>query len=227
MPIAYKKCAQCGCVKTEDDFKIKYKRTDGSNLRNRYCRDCEEDTRNYLALNNLLETHTISAAQEKQLMQYIEAFRILEKQGLSTPLSRNKASTTRKQRRSSLPIDMQLAELTEMVEQWVDTEQPVEDEGPAITTQTPLAPFGDDVPADLQQWLDGSYEEWKDKYEPGYLNDVVYPTLKSVYRKETGWDAVTLTPTYDDTYKAVLNAISDRFWDYEDWYHEQKHKEEN
>lgn len=220
----YKKCAQCGCVKLEDDFKIKYTRTDGTKLRNPYCRLCEEDTRNYRALTKLLDAHCISLGQEQQLAKYVEVFRLLESQGLSTPLSRksgDKANTERirinpEQRLESLMQRYSTGTATPVsaVQQPSDaaTQAPSEATVPVDTT---------DVPEGLQQWLTGSFDEWYEKlFTPEYLNESVYPTLKSAYRKEIGWNAVTLTPEYDDTYKDVLNRISDRFWDYEDWYRE-------
>ena len=218
----YKKCAQCGCVKLEDDFKIKYTRTDGTKLRNPYCRLCEEDTRNYRALTKLLDAHCISLGQEQQLAKYVEVFRLLESQGLSTPLSRksgDKANTERirinpEQRLESLMQRYGANIPVAAVQQPSDaaTQAPSEAMLPVDTT---------DVPEGLQQWLTGSFDEWYEKlFTPEYLNESVYPTLKSAYRKEIGWNAVTLTPEYDDTYKDVLNRISDRFWDYEDWYRE-------
>lgn len=218
----YKKCAQCGCVKPEDDFKIKYTRTDGTKLRNPYCRLCEEDTRNYRALTKLLDAHCISLGQEQQLAKYVEVFRLLESQGLSTPLSRksgDKASSERirinpEQRLESL---MQRYGVTTSV----PTAQHCSNAATQATSDVTEGIDTTDVPEGLQQWLTGSFDEWYEKlFTPEYLNESVYPTLKSAYRKEIGWNAVTLTPEYDDTYKDVLNRISDRFWDYEDWYRE-------
>lgn len=220
----YKKCAQCGCVKLEDDFKIKYTRTDGTKLRNPYCRLCEEDTRNYRALTKLLDAHCISLGQEQQLAKYVEVFRLLESQGLSTPLSRKSGDKTSSERIRINP-EQRLESLMQRYSTGTATPVAAVQQPSDAATQAPsevMVPVDTtDVPEGLQQWLTGSFDEWYEKlFTPEYLNESVYPTLKSAYRKEIGWNAVTLTPEYDDTYKDVLNRISDRFWDYEDWYRE-------
>ena len=218
----YKKCAQCGCVKLEDDFKIKYTRTDGTKLRNPYCRLCEEDTRNYRALTKLLDAHCISLGQEQQLAKYVEVFRLLESQGLSTPLSRKSGDKANTERIRINP-EQRLESLMQRYGANIPVaavQQPSEAATPSPSDVTEGIDTTD-VPDGLQQWLTGSFDEWYEKlFTPEYLNESVYPTLKSAYRKEIGWNAVTLTPEYDATYKDVLNRISDRFWDYEDWYRE-------
>ena len=87
----YKKCLQCGCILPLDSFKIKRTRADGTKARSRYCRECEVDTRNYLALIDQQETTGLMPMQERELAKLNQVFAMLEKQGLSTPLSRTPA----------------------------------------------------------------------------------------------------------------------------------------
>jgi hypothetical protein len=71
------------------------------------------------------------------------------------------------------------------------------------------------IPAELQQWLSCELTE-----EPDYYLDKVYEDLKSKYRPVLKIDQETMLPSYDDTYKQVLEVILGRFNDYEDAYYE-------
>lgn len=221
MPLKRKKCAQCGQIRCEEEFKVKYTKKDGTQSRNRYCRDCEDDTRNYLALIAAKNEGPLSTAQEQQLIKYTSVFQVLERQGLSTPLSRSAVKT----KAAKPTVDARLAMIKAMYGDETATigslREVSKEPEVAKESSTPA-----EVPEALQQWLDATFETWKStNIVPEYLNEVVYPTLKAEFRPETGWDAVKLAPTYDDTYKEVLNEISNKFWDYEDWFIEQKGNE--
>lgn len=210
----YKRCAQCGCVLPEDSFKIKYvSKKDGRVSRNRFCRACEYDTRNY---NRLINSEKLTADEQCDLTDYVEVFAALEKRGYSTPLSRNataSVSTAHKSIRDRLS-DVLSNEDTAPVN--------VNPTPVLLTAQLPMST--NELPADLRKWLehtagDELFVQWRDVnlFTTDYLNNVVYPALKAAYRPEVGWDNDKMVPIYDDTYKGILNQISDLFWAYEDW----------
>lgn len=68
---------------------------------------------------------------------------------------------------------------------------------------------------ELSKWLTCELTE-----EPDYYLDEVYEDLKAKYRPVLRIDQSTLTPIYDDTYKAALEQVLSRFNNYEDSYYE-------
>ena len=70
------------------------------------------------------------------------------------------------------------------------------------------------APAELLRWLTEPLTE-----EPEYYQEEVYDELKAKFRPQVRIDTATMLPVYDDTYKAVLDQISDRFDKYEDNYY--------
>lgn len=70
------------------------------------------------------------------------------------------------------------------------------------------------APAELLRWLTEPLTE-----EPEYYQEEVYDELKAKYRPQIRIDTATMLPVYDDTYKDVLDQISDRFDEYEDNYY--------
>lgn len=67
---------------------------------------------------------------------------------------------------------------------------------------------------ELTHWLTVDLTEDPERY----LDDI-YEGLKTKFRPVLRVDAATNLPVYDDTYKAVLEKILDRFNDYEDNYY--------
>lgn len=71
-----------------------------------------------------------------------------------------------------------------------------------------------DTPAELVKWLHEPLTE-----SPEYYQETIYDYLVAKYRPQTGIDAVSMLPVYDDTYREVLNQIAARFDVYEDAYY--------
>lgn len=69
------------------------------------------------------------------------------------------------------------------------------------------------VPAELNQWLTKPLTE-----DPDYYLDTVYESLKDTYRPLLHIKD-NMTPVYDETYATVLDAILERFYDYEESYY--------
>ena len=239
----YKKCLQCGCILPLDSFKIKRTRADGTKARSRYCRECEVDTRNYLALIDQQETTGLMPMQERELAKLNQVFAMLEKQGLSTPLSRTPAvqptnkpnhldalmehygndANAYQQKTPATVVQLPSNVTPKAISTISEASAIVGTQGTENVLTEPEIPA--DTPEDLKMWLETPCETGREQsLTPEYLNEIVYPTLKAQYRPETGWDAVKLVQTYDDTYKQVLNQISQRFWDYEDWFIAEKNK---
>jgi hypothetical protein len=188
--------------------------------------------------------------QERELAKLNQVFAMLEKQGLSTPLSRTPAvQPTNKpnhldalmehygsdanayQQKTPATVVQLPSNVTPKAISTISEASAIVGSMAGIectpgTGNTLIEPeIPADTPEDLKTWLETPFETWREQsLTPEYLNEIVYPTLKAQYRPETGWDAVKLVQTYDDTYKQVLNQISQRFWDYEDWFIAEKNK---
>lgn len=72
----------------------------------------------------------------------------------------------------------------------------------------------DNTPAELLRWLECELTE-----EPDYYLDDVYEELSRKYRPRLHIDKETLTPVYVETYKEALDAVLNRFYEYESSYY--------
>ena len=223
--MAFKKCQQCGCILPEESFKVKYIRKDESKARANYCRQCELDTKTYYELQAKMDKRTCSVREEEVLHTFVSVFKKQESQGLRTPLSRSANSG-----RIAAPRDAHIKELEQRYTETRSaeaelycsniipnkpTKEPVYCPEPDSTVENNPIEY---IPEALQPWLTDSFESWyNNTLTPDYVNEVVYPMLKAEFRPEIGVDKVTALPVYDDTYKEILNTISTRFWEYEDW----------
>lgn len=71
------------------------------------------------------------------------------------------------------------------------------------------------VPPELAKWLTEPLSE-----HPDYYLDTVYESLCKTYRPILKIEAKNLDPEYDETHKGTLGKILDRFYNYEDSYHQ-------
>ena len=78
---------------------------------------------------------------------------------------------------------------------------------------------GSTIPEDLQKWLTCELT-----LAPEYYIDTVYDSLLRQYAPLKKIDETTYARVHDQTYKAVLDKILDRFYDYEDSYYNQEDK---
>jgi len=82
-----------------------------------------------------------------------------------------------------------------------------------IAINTPVVPSVE-LPEDLTYWFG---DEWlESNFDPEYLHEVVYESLKAKYRPLLSIDLVKHEPVYDNTYRETLDEILKRFDDYED-----------
>ena len=73
------------------------------------------------------------------------------------------------------------------------------------------------APAELLQWLTAELTK-----EPDFYLDSIYETMRTKYRPQLSVDTDTMLPVYDDTYKAVLDKVLERFNEYEDTYYDKE-----
>lgn len=71
-----------------------------------------------------------------------------------------------------------------------------------------------DTPEGLAKWLRVPLDR-----EPDYYLDTIYDKLREQYRPVLRIDNETLMPVYDESHKAVLDRILERFNAYEDKYY--------
>lgn len=73
------------------------------------------------------------------------------------------------------------------------------------------------IPEELQKWLTCELT-----LEPEHYIDTVYDSLLRQFAPLKKVDETTYARVYDETHKAVLDKILDRFYDYEDSYYNQE-----
>lgn len=229
-----KRCKQCGVLKSADAFRrYTYSRQKGTEGRFRICRQCENINTTYRRLlterrtlwNEADERYGVPASQMpyyNKLVSEIEKieqlYALLEAHGYSTPVSNPKTDAVPAVVPST--IDTYVDSLSSFYgatpsDHKKVTEQPVSTK----PTAPALQPEELDVPNDLKRWLEMSMEDFAMAgLTPDYLQETVYESLKAKYRPQVGTDPQTFLPTYDDTYKPILNRILKSFDDYEDYW---------
>lgn len=83
-----------------------------------------------------------------------------------------------------------------------------------IVKQSPDVLDTTGTPPELLQWLSCELS-----HDPDYYLDDIYEALKAKYKPVLRIDSTTLLPIYDETHAAVLEAILNRFNDYEDTFY--------
>ena len=127
-----------------------------------------------------------------ELKQINELYEILAAKGLEPP------------GRSS---GLEAGDVTAAIEEHKEALAEIEELSEAIGIQIPA-----NTPPELVSWL----ERDLGGYAPAYLQESVYESLQKRYRPQTGHDLVTALPTYDNTYRVILNEILKRFDKYEE-----------
>lgn len=211
-----KRCVQCGLLKEDDEFRLyTYSRMNDTKGRYRICKSCEainaayrrakqwlEDkglSGSHIAAGDILGCDTSTYMKMKEIVEKTEQlYSILEARGHRTPrpiLQKKVQEPTH-----VCAVDNLLAFYSE----------------PAPVT-TVAVQTKREIPDELSYWLEVDVQEWRDNdISPEYLQETIYESLKAKYRPQTGINKETYMPTYDDTFKDVLNEILRRFDDYEE-----------
>lgn len=219
-----KRCVQCGILKQPSDFrKYTYSvqaKTDG---RYRICKECE-------ALNTRYR-RAMERGDAATFERITGMYRALEALGYRTPLSAERKDSTVTNDIVDRILTHHGVTVESVVKRDPDHDKHPKEEATVVfyhgdgtstamvsTIVRPLA----EVPEELQYWLDVDMAEWTAAdLSPEYLQETIYESLKAKYRPQTGVDKDLYIPTYDDTYKEVLNQILRRFDDYEETYSSQ------
>lgn len=185
-------CKQCGELKPIEQFRKYY---GGRKGHYNTCKLCEKVNARYKYLKSKGES--IDYSEESELNKIERLYEAQRAAGLQPP---------RKDAERNKPL---VDSLDDMISKYEQKSSIV-----AVTlNETPAKP----APAELQLWLTCELNE-----EPDYYLDEVYEELKAKYRPQLRIDQETLRPVYDDTHKAVLESILDRFYKYEDTYYDKE-----
>ena len=207
-----KRCTQCGILKEDIDFRESYYKPKGISTainpgkvsRYRVCRSCESINARYRTLTKALGEGSGGNGKYSVELSKIEQFYTeLEARGLRAPKYSSRGYTPNVSTIES-NIDYALENTISPALKQAKEEQRAQ------------FPVPDVIPADLATWLS---DDWLDKgFEPEYLQETVYESLKAKYRPMLSVDVSRSLPVYDDTYKQVLDDILRKFDDYEDAY---------
>lgn len=185
-----KVCKQCGELKPIEQYRQYYGGRRGTY---KTCLSCERINSREKYLSGKGDKRT--PAEQLELDKIHALYEVQTKLGLQPP---------NKQGRRTALVD----DLDGMLEKYRTQAAKTANTTPPIEAATNAAPY------ELMRWL----TEPLDK-EPEYYLDEVYEQLLATYRPCTGIDSATMMPEYDNTYKAVLDSILERFNDYEDSYY--------
>lgn len=208
-----KRCIQCGLLKDASEFrKYTYSRKKETEGRYRTCKSCEAINASYTRLLKRVEslkgTVDTLPGYETEYKGLIEAinkiesmYATLERQGLRVPAHGVKA-------KAKFVPEAATMQAVDKLNHFYGTVQAEVCARVEVSVPTP---------DELQKWLDADMQDWVTaELSPEYLQETIYESLKAKYRPQTGVDRNTFMPTYDDTYKDVLNQILRRFDDYEE-----------
>ena len=187
-----KTCKQCGELKPISQFRKYYGGRRGTYT---MCKQCERinSREKYL----VAKGESMNLEEEAELDKIHKLYEYQRSMGLQPP--------NKQVRRASLAedLDAMLGKYKDMAKKAVGA--------PSVSVGQDVS----DVPYELLSWLTTDLTA-----DPEYYLDEVYEKLRDTYRPCIGIDKATMMPTYDDTYKAILDKILDRFNDYEDSYYE-------
>lgn len=187
-----KTCKQCGELKPISQFRKYYGGRRGTYT---MCKQCERinSREKYL----VAKGSSTTPSEEAELDKIHKLYEYQRSMGLQPP--------NRQVRRASIA-----AELDSMLDKYSGMSRQIAEAAPPFISQVTV-----DAPHELLSWLTCGLDK-----EPDYYLDEVYEKLRDTYRPCTGIDKATMMPVYDNTYKAVLDMILDRFNAYEDSYYE-------
>lgn len=181
-------CKQCGELKPIEQYRKYYGGRKGNY---KTCKLCEKINARYKYL--VAKGESIGYQEEAELGKIEKLYEVQRAAGLEPP-------------RRGAERNTPLADsLDDMISKYDNVPKVV-----VVDTSGTPQPA---VPAEIQMWLRCNLTE-----EPDYYLDEVYEELKMKYRPQLRIDQETLQPVYDDTNKAALEQVLDRFYKYEEEY---------
>lgn len=186
-----KTCKQCGEIKPITQYRKYYGGRKGTYT---ICKGCERinSREKYLSAKG----DTRDNDEDIELSKIHRLYEYQRSVGLQPP--------NKRERRTAISAD-----LDSMLDKYKQMNEEVQSNPVAVSLDLT------GIPAELTEWLTKELT-----LEPDEYIDDVYERLVEKYRPCTGIDKQTMMPVYDNTYKAVLDKILERFNDYEDSYYE-------
>lgn len=189
-----KKCKQCGKWKSQEDFRT-YSNRKSTHTK---CKKCEALNASRLRLEKKVESGTATQQDNDTLTSIYKLYEVQRNLGLKPP-------ATRKDVPLSAMVESALAEYSSYSDKALQSHSAAEPVGDSSATVT------DD--SELQMWLTKDLSSIDLAANESFLDDIM-DGLDSKYRPVVGRDEFTLKPIYDETYRDILNEISERFEEY-------------
>ena len=190
-----KKCKQCGKWKAQDDFRV-YSNRDSYHTK---CKKCESLNASRIRLEKKVQSGTATAKDQETLSNIYKLYEVQRGLGLKPPAVTSNAPL-------SVVVESALAEYSSYSDKALQT-------GSAAAPTTTAAPNEQATPTDdseLQEWLTKDLSNIDLAADEDYLDNIM-DKLDKKYRPIVGRDEFTLKPIYDETYRDLLNEISERF----------------
>lgn len=192
METTTRNCKQCGKLKPIEQFRPYY---GGRKGHYKTCKACEKINSRVKYLEG--KGDEIDYREEAELDKLHRLYEVQRQLGLQPP--RKKQGTK-----------SEVANLDNMITSY---ENQLAKQSKALDLSTKKEYV---LPQELGVWLRCDLTEI-----PEYYQEEIYDKLKETYRPQLRIDEDTMLPVYDDTHKEALDAILERFDDYEDKYYEE------
>lgn len=189
-----KKCKQCGKWKAQDDFRV-YSNRDSYHTK---CKKCESLNASRIRLEKKVQSGAATTKDQETLSNIYKLYEVQRGLGLKPPAVTSNAPL-------SVVVESALAEYSSYNDKALQTGSAA---APTNTKPNEQATSTDD--SELQEWLTKDLSNIDLAADEDYLDNIM-DKLDKKYRPIVGRDEFTLKPIYDETYRDLLNEISERF----------------
>lgn len=188
-----KKCKQCGKWKAQDDFRV-YSNRDSYHTK---CKKCESLNASRIRLEKKVQSGAATTEDQETLSNIYKLYELQRGLGLKPPAVTSNAPL-------SVVVESALAEYSSYSDKALQTGSA------AAPTTTPNEQATSTDDSELQEWLTKDLSNIDLAADEDYLDNIM-DKLDKKYRPIVGRDEFTLKPIYDETYRDLLNEISERF----------------
>ena len=190
-----KKCKQCGKWKAQDDFRVYSNR----NSYHTKCKKCESLNASRIRLEKKVQSGAATTKDRETLSNIYKLYEVQRGLGLKPPTVTSNAPL-------SVVVESALAEYSS----YSDKALQAGSAAAPTTTPAPNEQVASTDDSELQEWLTKDLSNIDLAADEDYLDNIM-DKLDKKYRPVVGRDEFTLKPIYDETYKDLLNEISERF----------------
>ena len=195
-----KKCKQCGKWKAQDDFRVYSNR----NSYHTKCKKCESLNASRIRLEKKVQSGAATTKDRETLSNIYKLYEVQRGLGLKPPTVTSNAPL-------SAVVESALAEYSSYSDKALQTgSAAVSTTATATTTPAPNEQVTSTDDSELQEWLTKDLSNIDLAADEDYLDNIM-DKLDKKYRPVVGRDEFTLKPIYDETYRDLLNEISERF----------------